>query len=290
MIRAVALSLLVSAPAWAGTGTLNLAKKGPFPARVWVDGEAQGKVKGKKPVAMQVEAGTHEVWYAADNQGIITLCHGLVDVAEGGQSNVEFSTPMSGFQCTGVRDGLPNGPTAFKGAMVSFRVDSEVDAWVSIDNGQAMSLPSMPFELNLGPGSHTFVLYRDVMQESVFDQGAVTLQAGQRAMVTCTTAGCTGFDQPPVVMVELQEAPQIQVQGVVFPSISMSVGVSAETTTTTSSSSSVTVGGSAGGASGSITVEVTEEEETTSEGVSISIDVDAGEDGGSISIDVDVED
>ncbi len=201
------LSLLI-APAEAGT--LTLQKSGIVPVHAWVDGAARGKVRSaRKATTFDLPEGPHEVWLTMDEPGVVTLCHGLVDVPRTGNVTVEFKAGFSGISCSGIREGWPNGPTAFRGALVSFRIDGELDAWVSIDGGMPLAFPEMPFELNLAPGKHTFVVYRDPDSGTVFDQGTVTLQPGQRLPVTCTQAGCTGFDAPPVYITEVYERREI---------------------------------------------------------------------------------
>lgn len=229
--------LALTSPALAGSGTLTLYKSGLVPVRAWVDGVAQGKIrKEKKATKLTLDAGPHEVWFSMDDGNVVTLCHGLAEVPEGGDVTVSFRPTMTGFSCAGLRAGFPDGPTAFKGAFVTFRVDSAVDAWVSIDSGPRMAFPDYPFRLNLSPGPHTIVLYRDVMDESVFDQGTVTLQPGQQLPVTCTTAGCLGFDAPAVYITEIYEMEHIELAtpGV---SIDFSLDVSASATDGATSSS-----------------------------------------------------
>lgn len=212
---------LIALPAHAeepAPGSLTVAKRGILPTWVWVDGQPHGKVKKKKPLDLRLSAGRHEVWYAGDPDGIVTLCHGVVDIQPARRSMTEYRDRG----CEGLGMGWPDGPSAFKGAEVRFRVDDAVDAWVSIDGGQRYAFPDMPFSLNLAPGQHTFVLYTDVMDGNVFDQGTVTLGPGDMLAVTCTTAGCVGFDQPPVFITELHQAPHIQVA---TPGVSIQMNV-----------------------------------------------------------------
>lgn len=275
LFAGLGLTLLAS-PALAADGTVTVQKQGIMPTWAWVDGQPIGKIKKRKPVTKPLSAGWHEVWYAGDPDGIVTMCHGLVNVPAGG----DVSTLYRDRGCEGLTAGWPSGPSAFKGAEVAFRIDSALEAWVSIDGSQPYAFPDMPFSLNLAPGQHTFVIYNDVMQESVFDQGTVTLQPGQTLPVQCTTAGCVGFDAPPVFIVELREAPAIQVAtpGV---SIDFNMGVNVDGQGAGMSMSvddgqgggaSVQVGASAGGA-----------------GAGMSIDVDDGTGGGNVDVSVDVE-
>jgi hypothetical protein len=126
----------------------------------------------------------------------VTRCHGLVNVP--GPGATVSITDMRG--CEGLSEGYGDGAdSAFRGSAVNFTLNN-VDAWVQIDGGRALALPEMPFMLNLDPGTHTIVLWRDVMQESVYDQGSVTLAKGQFLPVTCTPGGCMGFDQAPQVI------------------------------------------------------------------------------------------
>ena len=74
----LALSIL-SSPA-AHAGTLTIEKRGIMPALVWVDGVSKGKVKRKKPLQQDVVNGSHEVWVAIERSGVVTRCHGVVDV------------------------------------------------------------------------------------------------------------------------------------------------------------------------------------------------------------------
>ena len=191
-------ALLFASNAMAG-GTLQVERKGLFPTFAWVDGQPHGKVKGKTPLSLVLDVGTHEVWIAMDDTSTFTLCHGLVEITEGATTTVLHK----GLKCSGLTPGLPDGPTAFKGASVRFTVSGDIDAWVSVDGGRAYALPSAPFEFNLMPGKHNIVLYRDVGKTSVFDQGAFSLQQGEQLPITCTPGGCMGFDQPPVVIVNV---------------------------------------------------------------------------------------
>lgn len=190
----------------ADAGTLTLYKRGPLPVHAWVDAVAQGRVRSaKKATHLTLPSGPHEVWLAADGPGVVTLCHGLVDVPAEGSVTVELQAGLTGLSCRGLREGWPNGPTAFRGALVDFRIDAAVDAWVSIDGGQPLAFPDAPFQLNLAPGPHTLVVYRDPDSGAVFDQGTVTLLPGQQLPVTCTPAGCIGFDVPPIFITEVYE-------------------------------------------------------------------------------------
>jgi hypothetical protein len=205
-MRAVILAfglaaLSFPASAFAQNGTLLIQKQGLFPTFVWVDGQPIGKVTKKKPVSLNLSPGLHEVWYAGDDQAVVTLCHGLVNVQNGGTATTLYRDRG----CDGLSPGWPRGRSAFKGSEVAFQIDDAVDAWVSIDGGPAMAFPNMPFMLNLAPGTHTFVLYNDVHQTSVFDQGTVTLRPGERLPLTCTVAGCVGFNIAPVLITELRE-------------------------------------------------------------------------------------
>lgn len=201
------LLALATTAALAG-GNIVLDKNSINPTWAWIDGAPVSKIKGGKDLpTFPVAAGKHEVWLAWDDVATMTQCHGLVDVAEGGTTTVVSKL----LKCEGLTPGLPNGATAFKGARVSFLLDSAVDAWVSIDGGGSFALPAMPFELNLGPGQHTIVLYRDVQKTSVFSQGVVTLEKGQEVRVQCTPGGCLGFDQPPIVIVGWESLPSLQI-------------------------------------------------------------------------------
>ena len=208
----------------------------------------------------------------------VTLCHGLVHVDNGGTV-----TPLYRDRgCEGLTGGWPDGPSAFKGAEVRFRVDGELDAWVSIDGGQPMAFPDMPFSLNLAPGPHNFVLYDDVMDANVIDQGTVTLGPGEMIPVTCTVAGCVGFDAPPVFIVELREAPAIQVA---TPGVRIDLAIGAGPT---GAGMSMSVDdGMGGGASIDMGVDV-DDGSGTGAGMRMNVDVDDGT-GGGASIDMNVE-
>ncbi len=195
-ILAALAALALATPAVAGN--LTIEKKGLMGAHVWVDGQSIGKVK-KKGLVHPLSDGPHEVWVAAENSGVITRCHGMV---EGAGSSISIRDRG----CEGLVEGYGD-PTFFKGATVNFSVDGELQAWVSIDAGQKFAFPNGPFKLNLRPGQHTIVLYNDVMSESVFDQGTVTLEKNSFISVTCTTAGCVGFDQPPTIIQVFEQAP-----------------------------------------------------------------------------------
>ncbi|MEM6928968.1 MAG: hypothetical protein AAF602_18660 [Myxococcota bacterium] len=194
----------------AESGTLVLSRKGLVPVRAWVDGVARGPVRSaRKPLSLELPEGSHEVWFSADDPGVVTLCHGLVDVPAVGEVAAQVKAGLGGLSCVGLRDGWPGGPTAFRGAFVSFQVDVALDAWVSIDGGAPLAFPAGPFQLNLAPGPHTVVVYQDPDTQRVFDQGTVTLLPGQQLVVTCTTAGCLGFDVPPVFITEVYAQPEL---------------------------------------------------------------------------------
>jgi len=191
------LALSVAAPALAGS--LTVEKKGPISLYAWVDGDEYGKIKGKAPLELDLPDGTHEVWLAIEKTGVVTACHGLVDVGPGGAVVIGKGTG----KCEGLTPGYPTTGTAFKGASVQFTLSRDMSAWVSIDGGRALALPPIPFELNLTPGKHTIVLYQDAMASDVVAQGTVTVGQGQSLPVTCTSSGCVGWDQPPVTVVVL---------------------------------------------------------------------------------------
>lgn len=230
----------------AQAGTLQLDKRGLMPAWIWIDGAEQGKLKNRKGMTLELENGEHEVWVAIERGGTVTRCHGLVDVPAPG-ATVEV-TDMRG--CEGLTEGFGHGAnTAFRGTSVDFTM-TNVEGWVQVDGGQPLSLPQMPFLLNLDPGTHTIVLWNDVHQTSVLDQGTVTLAKGQHLPVTCTPGGCMGFDAQPVIIQVNQvpvfqgSAPGIQVN---VPGIQVNVpDVQIDTTVSGGSfqSSSSTSGGS----------------------------------------------
>jgi len=272
--------LAVPAHASEGEGTILVQKQGLFPAYAWVDGQPVGKIKKRKPREVSVSAGWHEVWYAADSDGVVTLCHGLVRVENGGTA-----TPLYRDRgCEGLSDGWPDGPSAFKGAEVRFRVDGDLDAWVSIDGSQPFAFPDMPFSLNLAPGPHTFVLYDDVMDANVIDQGTVTLGPGEMIPVTCTVAGCVGFDQPPVFIVELREAPAIQIA---TPGVSIDVNIGAGPT---GAGMSVDVDDGQGGGAG-VRMDVgVDDGQGGGAGMRMDVEVDESESSGGVRMDVQVDD
>lgn len=196
VLAALAFSASLVTSQTADAGTLTIEKRGMAPAFVWVGGDDHGKVRNRRPVELEVDEGEHEVWIAMENGGTVTRCHGLVNVPVTG-ATVSI-TDMSG--CDGLTDGYGGGAdSAFRGSAVNFSM-TNVDAWVQVDGGRPLALPQMPFMLNLDPGPHTIVLWRDVMQESVYDQGTVTLAKGQFLPVTCTPGGCMGFDQAPQII------------------------------------------------------------------------------------------
>lgn len=213
----------------ATAGTLTIEKKGLVPAFMWVDGQSIGKVK-KKGMEHTLSDGPHEIWVAGEASGVITRCHGLID-----GSATSFSITDRG--CSDLAPGY-GASTFFKGAAINFSVDGQLQAWVSIDGGQKFAFPSGPFKLNLQPGQHSIVLYTDVMSDAVFDQGTVSLAPNSFVAVTCTTGGCTGFDQPPVV-IQMVEAPASSVSvDVQSPGLSIDINVNGGGAPMTGSSSS----------------------------------------------------
>ena len=195
-VAALALVASLTTTQTADAGTLTIEKRGIIPAFVWIDGDEHGKVRNRRPVELEVDEGEHEVWVAMENGGTVTRCHGLVNVP--GPGATVSITDMR--DCSGLSEGFGEGAdSAFRGSAINFSL-TNVDAWVQVDGGRPLALPQMPFMLNLDPGTHTIVLWRDVMQESVFDQGTVTLAKGQFLPVTCTPGGCMGFDQAPQVI------------------------------------------------------------------------------------------
>jgi len=209
------LPLLLATQAQAET--ITLTKQGMIMPYVWVDGAAYGRIKKKEPIVATVSSGPHEIWVAYEDSGTVTHCHG---VAEAGST---VNIRMMG--CDGVTPGWTD-KTFFRGASATFTVASGVDAWASVDGGQALAFGNgWPVELNLRPGQHNVVLYTDVMKSSVFDQGVFTLAAGQTLPITCTTAGCMGFDQPPIILlINNQPPPGISIN---VPGVSVSVGLPA---------------------------------------------------------------
>lgn len=210
----------VLTPSSAEAGTLRVQKKGMMPAIVWVDGISKGKIKKKKPLEMEVADGPHEVWVAIETGGTVTRCQGLVDVS--GTTTVDISD-MGG--CTNLRRGFgPPEQSVFRGSSIDFNITG-VDAWVQVDGSQPLALPSMPFLLNLEPGTHTIVLWNDNFQTSVYDQGTVTLRAGERLAVTCTPGGCLGFDAPPQI-IEVYTVPGVVIQAPPVAPASGGLGIS----------------------------------------------------------------
>lgn len=252
VLCAATLTAALAIPQSANAGTLTIEKRGITPAFVWVDGDEHGKVRNRRPVEVELDEGEHEVWIALENGGTVTRCHGLVDVPAPG-ATVSI-TDMRG--CEGLTDGYGQGAaSAFRGSAVDFTL-TNVDAWVQVDGGQALALPQMPFMLNLDPGTHTIVLWRDVMQESVYDQGTVTLAKGQFLPVTCTPGGCMGFDQAPQVIQVFNVAAPAEPGGINIdvnvPGLQMDVNMPADasldvnTTGGATSSSSSSQGSMAG--------------------------------------------
>ena len=237
VLAALALSATASA------GTLTIEKRGLMPGFVWVDGEEQGRTRNRRPMELELDAGEHEVWIAIERGGTVTRCYGLVDVPASG-ATVSLTDMHN---CDGLRPGFGYGAdSAFRGSSVDFTI-SGVEAWVQIDGSQQLALPSMPFLLNLDPGTHTIILWRDVSMTSVFDQGTVTLEKGERLPVTCTLGGCMGFNQPAqkieiyTVIAPASSGISINVD---MPSIDLNVTMpSVNMDVTTSSSSSTTVNG-----------------------------------------------
>jgi hypothetical protein len=205
------LALALALTPLAEAGSITVEKKGLFPVYAWVDAQPHGKVKKKSPLTVNVDDGQHEVWIAVEESGTVTTCHGMVDVS--GAATVSAKN----LNCEGLTPGYPAEGGFFRGASVTFRMDSGVIAWVSVDGGQALSMPSIPIELNLAPGGHNIVLYTDVMKGAVFAQGSFTLAPGERLPITCTTAGCVGWDVPPVIIQEYTT--------VVAPGISVDIDV-----------------------------------------------------------------
>lgn len=232
------------------TGQITLYKKGMatmMSARGYIDGQPIGKIFGKKKGrTYDVAAGQHEVWVTIDDNGVFTLCNGLVNVPAGRDVIVEMSISGQNFVCSNVMPGYPNGPSNFRGTFVN--MTHTVDTWVSVDGGQRLALPETSLALNLSPGPHHFVFYHDVMDDTVWDQHTLTLDAGQSARVTCTEAGCLGFDAPPVQIVEIAAAPQlVLVGGTPFSQVTT-------TTTTTTGGGGIGMAVSADGMSAGISV------------------------------------
>ena len=151
LLSALAALPLLMAPSTADAGSLTISKRGIMPAWAWVDGESQGKVRGRRPIEMELDSGEHEVWIAIERGGTVTRCFGLVDTTGPGVT-VEV-TDMRG--CEGLGEGYGrDADSAFRGSSVDFTM-TNVEGWVQVDGGQPLALPSMPFLLNLDPGTHT---------------------------------------------------------------------------------------------------------------------------------------
>jgi hypothetical protein len=200
IIAASLLSILLTPTADADT--IVIQKNGPFMVYAWVDGQPKGKIKGKKMLHLEVPAGEHEVWIAAEETGTVTTCHGMITVQ--GSALVA----ARGQSCDGLSDGYPAEGSLFAGSLLALDMSAGSVAWISVDGGPGLVLPAIPLELNLTPGAHSLVLYGDEELSAVLAEGAVDLSAGQRAAVVCSAAGCEGWDAAATAIEGLTPAPQ----------------------------------------------------------------------------------
>lgn len=187
MIITASLLVILLTPT-ADADTIVIQKSGNFTVHAWVDGQSEGKIKGKKMLHIDVPAGEHEIWIATEDTGTVTTCHGLITVQGSALVAARSQT------CDGLTEGYPAEGSFWAGSMVALDMSAGSDAWLTVDGGPALVLPAIPLELNLAPGAHSLVLYGDENLSEVLAEGAVDLTAGQRISISCTDAGCEGWD------------------------------------------------------------------------------------------------
>jgi hypothetical protein len=187
-------------------GVVQLKKSGPEVSYAWVDGLPLGAL-GSRGLRLELPPGPHEVWLAFDPQAMITACHGLVDASPGVEQVVHLKS--SRVRCAGLRPGLPNGPTAWRGSFVHVDVHWSSSLWLTVNNGPMHKLPYGPFSLNLAPGPQKITLLDGYRYDSVLDQHHLSLNQGRSVSMRCTKAGCAGNWQASVAVEGLEEAPDL---------------------------------------------------------------------------------
>lgn len=160
-----------------------------FYTHAWVDGRPVGPVLGKKqPTLVQLDPGTHEVWYAEGASGIKTLCHGLIQVGETPMEVPVSFSMMEGVTCPGLSPGLPEAGTAFRGMLVNLRSDLELGVQVDTERQR---FSGEELTLNLSHAPHTVIVYQGDGSR-VLDQFLLETEPGQQLDITCTYKGCIG--------------------------------------------------------------------------------------------------
>ncbi len=172
--------------------TLVIQKNNSYNIYAWVDGQPQGRIKGKRQVQVEVEPGPHEVWIAADAGGTVTTCHGLVTV-EGTTLIAARDTA-----CDGLAAGYPAQGSFLRGALATLTIEREQTTWLRVDAEPVVALPIGRVELNLLAGTHTIALFEDEAMASAVDEGQLEIEGGLHVPIRCDSAGCEGWDTTPV--------------------------------------------------------------------------------------------
>lgn len=203
LLAVVALSLAVPAEAsW-----LVVTKRGIAPARLFVNGTAYGKLKGKKPTEVELPEGRHEVVIAREDSATYLACVGAVDVPASG--NAEIAVRDIG--CEGIVPSRGNGGTILRGGLIRVRSENQETYFLSIDGGRAMAFGDDVL-LNVSPGPHALSLYESVTDDIPRCTGTITAtEAG--ATLIANGGGCVGYDNQGVqINVNLGDGAPVQIQ------------------------------------------------------------------------------
>ncbi len=194
------LAILISTAAHADT--LIIQKNSSYNIYAWVDGQPQGRIKGKRQVHVELASGPHEVWIAADEAGTVTTCHGLATV-----QGTTLIAARDG-ACDGLAAGYPDQGSLFGGALVALSVEGGQATWLRVDAEPLVAMPSGSVELNLLPGAHTLALFLDEAAASPLAEGQLELPVGHRVSIRCSAAGCEGWGDTPEAVEGAPETPQ----------------------------------------------------------------------------------
>lgn len=185
--------LLVVAPAASADGGVSIREKVSHPIYLWIDGTPVGKLK--KTHQAQLAVGTHELWFAMDEDAVYTYCHGTVDVTDG--ATVEVT--VKPLKCEGFTAPDAVGEsTASAGGKIAFRMPRGEQFCCS---AQVDAKGAYPFylhprrSLNVAAGTHHIEITEQSSSRTL-DRGVVAVAPGETLWLTCSESGCLGIEHP----------------------------------------------------------------------------------------------
>jgi hypothetical protein len=174
--------------------TLVIQKNSSYNIYAWVDGQPQGRIKGKRQIQIELAPGPHEVWITADEAGTVTTCHGLVTVA--GSTLIAARDAA----CDGLTPGYPTQGSFLRGALATLSIEREQTTWLQVNDEPVVALDAGSVELNLLPGAHTIALFEDEAMTRPVAEGQLEIAAGLRVPIHCGSEGCEGWGATPAAI------------------------------------------------------------------------------------------